>query len=623
MKYLQKFAYVVMTYAFIVSLCVAQSEEQKKYTILKDFNLLHVAFGGEIFNESFSSLNLNTLNNSVGADSVHYIRSTLDYFTQVDYGDKKNPKINFYSNFRFRYTWGSRTDTIGVDRLLELSNVDFNISGAGFNKHLLWMRESWFKFFLNSDLEKQQHFIQIGLIPFEVGRGISLGAAYDTSGFLGFTPGFAIDQYAPSVLLSFNLPSKNSIDFYYSLIESKQNSLQENLEEIRTSELYRASLIRGVGRQNYIVALRSKNYLQSPDIKNFVIEPYIIHQHAPDKKLEFQADTDTYLSTVGVDIEVEQEKLSWGIEGAYNLGEICIKPWDRNVITLVKQDDGKLKEQYSKVYDKDPLDADAALVDATAVNDALLQGSIHDSSMNGKEIAPGLFNAIDRFRPAQNVNLQGYFFVADVSYDYRPDYLKFGLGAGYFSGDIHPHRDMNHATSQECINQNFSGFIPLQSEYSGKRIRHFVMLNQGLPVFRVKEPEKIIKDINATPRFSLDLSLAATNIAFIGSRVAWNPEMAKKYEGLLATNIIAYWSPETPDVVTAEHRYQADNFLGTEINMEFSAKIAQNLNLRGYAGVLLPGSYYKNLSGTIIKEYDVSMGCSVVYLCDAGLSYSF
>lgn len=594
--------------------------------ITPDF--LKITFGGESTQETFSATNLNLLNTSIPEGSVGYIRSTFDSFVDLKYGEnKEHPKLNFYGAVRFRFIWGSGTDILLQDDVEAIVDDTISIKGTFLNKHLLWMKESWLKFNMSAD-PSQQNFIQIGMIPFEVGRGISLGAAYDATGFLGFTSSYMIDQYAPAALLRLQLTKNSYFDTYFALLENNQTSMREILEPIRRSEI-NACPYRGIGRQSYIVTLRNMTAFAIREGQKWSIEPYFVHQQSPDKKFEFNNDVDTSISTMGAAIEAELIRVSWGLEGAVNFGDVYLKPWDRNKIDILRQSDGFLIEQYTKVYTQDPINVAAPLADVTTTNAFYVNASNKDVSSNGQQIGPNLFNAFDRFRPACNIALKGYFCVADFAYDYKPKVLKFGLGVGYASGFVHHQQDMNKLSSYRCMHQDFTGFIPLQSVYSGTRIRHFVMFNQEIPRFSVADLNFDGTGQNITTSMEPDAINAFTNIAFLGTRIAYNPERFKDHEVLLAPNIIAYWAPETSYTMSRPIQglhpviKLANNFLGTEINLEFNCKIVENLKIESYVGVLLPGSYYKDTCGTILLAYEQPIGNDLAYVGNFALTYTF
>ena len=299
----------------VKSAVIAMPSETKLETLQFKADKLTVDIGGKFNNELFFSNNMNFLNASVGEDSIFYIRTTFDFFSTFSQGENyEKPRIVFYDTLRFRFRWGSPSEVKSDISTVTIANTKFQTVPTGTNKHLVWMRESWLKLRLGT-IDDHNNYVQIGLIPFQVGRGISLGAAYEALGFLGFAPGSSIDQYAPAILFSFNpMPDRFLVDFYTALVENRQTSLSENLEVIRANELGNACSKRGVGRQSYILALRSEVCLFNTPTEKISFEPYIVHQHAPDQDLEFVADVDTFISTVGAAVEGKVKKINWGAE---------------------------------------------------------------------------------------------------------------------------------------------------------------------------------------------------------------------------------------------------------------------------------------------------------------------
>ncbi len=585
---------------------------------------------GVCVEEYYNGANINVLNTDVGDDEIFYILSTTDFYFFADYGDVKTPRLSFYTDLRFRYSWGSSAETANFGRSVNIVDSQHSIQPSRFNKHLLWMREGWVKMEIGSDPVNYDHYVQIGLIPFQIGRGISLGAAYDAPGFLGFNAGFAIDEYAPAVLLSIHPVPLTIVNAYVALIDNPQGSIDQNIEIIRASDTSAGCKMRGVSEKFFIVSLNSKSFFQDAEKKKtLIVEPYLMHLYAPDRNLEFSHDITSDLSTAGIAVEAEFGKISWGFECARNFGDSYIKPWDRNQITLVRNDDGEIVEQYTKIYDKSPLDPTAVLVDVTTVNQGYVDASPKTSLENGKEIGPNLFNGLTRFRPAEKFELSGYFFVGDVSYEYVKNFLTGALGVGYFSGYPHERTDLNHANLEALLHQNYTGFAPVQSQYSGTRIRNLIMFNQGIARYTVAAPEDSNPLENSTQPLVTDTLDSTTNIAFIGARLGWHVQAWKDHELLIAPNIIGYWSPEVPKIAnpdTAKNTapfLEIGDYLGTELNVEVSMNIVKNLTLSGYAGVLLPGSYYHSLKGTYLKEHKAQIGDSPVYICDIAISYVF
>lgn len=576
-------------------------------------------FGGKCTEEIFNSANLTYLNNSISNDTSIFARSTGDFFMDVSYGKYEKPRILFHETLRLRYKWGSGADVKIYGESLAFLDASVQSRGTMVNKHLIWNRELWLKFALgNLDLP-HDHFIEIGSFPFEVGRGISFGAAYKSAGFLGFMPSFSIDQFAPGFLLHINpLPDKLFFEGYFAVLDNQNISYKANNEKIRIHELDSPN-DRGTGRQSYAAIIKAFwNVFEEPDNK-ISLEPYVIYFHSLDQKLEYLNDVDSFVTTFGFAVEGKFKKFDWGFEAALNKGDILIKALDRNVVKLAKNSDGFIVEQYSKVFNQDP--ALVACPSAAVVSDTnkeVVCSSKKDVFENGKEINnSGLYNAYNRFRPKQNMDLEGYMVIGDFSYQFIDDVLNVSVGTGYASGDISYQKNMNDIDSLGMLNQKFEGFITLQSIYSGKRLRHLIIFNEGSPRFYTLNPNKKFPKENITPPLA-DSSIEFTNIAFLGTRVEVKIPEWKKYKAVIAPNIIGYWCPVVPNTKAGD---PAGNYMGTEVTTEISAQFYGQFKLYGYIGVLFPGSYYKDMCGTPYNGE--STGSDIGYLANIGVSFAF
>jgi hypothetical protein len=609
-----------------------------------------VDMGGKFVVEDFFGKNMTTLNAKNEVDTVFFVRSTADYFLSIAYGDYNNPRIMFYDAIRFRYRWGAPTDAKNVDSIVQIASVKQGVRGTATNRHLLWMREGWLKLRIGDEGNELNHYFQAGLIPYQVGRGISLGAAYEALGFLGFVPGSSIDQFAPSILLSIN-PIKNRlvIDAYLALTENNQLSVDNNIEIIRSNEIGVGCTQRGVGRQSFLSSLRADVLIYEQDKKKVNIEPYFVWQHAPDQDLEFNNDVNTYIGTAGLAIEGIYKRFNWGIEGAANFGEIDIRPWDRNIIVLSDRNINPLLsniyEEYTKIYLNGNNLKDKNVIQAPASGQIrkIVDSSPKDASENGKQIGEvfvfdqdqvafvtvPIFNATNRFRPEQRKTLQGYFLVADASYDIIPSDLVMSFGVGYASGEVDQQKDTNKLTSEQLLNQKFTGFIPLQSVYSGKRLRHLVLFNQGIARFAVRNPLADLGLSNVTGAIISDTVNEMTNIAFAGARIDWKIPQLKKYKFNFSQNVIPYFIPNPSSFLVSRPEdalillTESSNYLGTEVTAEWSALFYDKLKFSGYFGVLIPGQHYKDMCGIPIGKGKLASGSDVAYVGNVQLSFLF
>ncbi|HSW75915.1 MAG TPA: hypothetical protein VLG50_02655 [Candidatus Saccharimonadales bacterium] len=593
---------------------------------------LTATFGGRYVLEMFGTQNSTFLNAAIPNDCGSYLRTTIDYNIDILYGDMMRPRICFHDTIRSRYKWGTETDARTVASTTTVADATVPVRSVHMNKHLIWSREAWVRFALGNLDYPNNNFIQVGLIGFEVGRGISLGAAYTVTGFLGFSPGDSIEQYAPAVLLSFNpLVEKCTVDFYTAILENHNHSFRQNNAPIHKNEIG-ACPQRGPSTQDYIVAIRSKSKLINGAKHKLFVEPYIVVQNGTDQDLELEINNDvnTYLTTYGFAAEAVHGRFNCGMDAGVNTGQHDIKPIDRNLLKIVKNDDGILVEQFTKVYSSDPAIPGAKLAVATAENTKIVNGSDKNPGLNGQEIAGStLFNAFDRFRPRQRQILQGYFFVADASYQFVEKVLTGSVGVGYASGYIDPQRDTNKSTQEQLMNEKFTAFIPLQSVYQGTRLKHLIIFNLGIPRFNVLNPAGVFDRQNLTPYTTPDSVDEMTNIAFAGINVNWNVEAWKQYKFNISPNVIAYWAPETASFVISKKEDKivrldhSDHFLGTELTAEMSAWFYEKLKVYAYGGIFIPGQHYCDMCGTLVGTAKQPTGRSVAYLINIGMSHLF
>lgn len=583
-------------------------------------------FGGKCTEEMFNAANLGWLNNNIINDNSFYMRATGDFFMDVSYGKYEKPRILFHNTIRLRYKWGSGTDTRIDGETLPFIDSVIQSRGSTINRHILWNRELWIKFAIGDLESPRENFFEIGAFPYEVGRGISFGAGYKFAGFLGFTPSFSIDQFAPGCLIHINpLPEKLFFDGYLTLLENHNTSYKGNNAKVRLHEIDSSYPFRGPGRQSYAAVIKSFWQIFKEKENAISCEPYVIYFQSLDQKLEYLHDVDSFVTTYGLAVEGEYKKCNWGFEAAFNQGNILIKAIDRNVVKFARNSDGGantefLVEQYTKVFNQDPATVDKpTLAPVTNENKTIVAAGQKLVANNGKEIAPGsgLYNAYDRFRPKQNQILDGYMFLADCSYQAIDDVLNISLGTGYASGDLSLQQNANTMSQEALLNQKYSGFITLQSVYSGTRLRHLVIFNEGVPRFDVQNPNGVFPRQNITPPVA-DSQVEFTNIAFAGTRIELQVPFWKKYKAVVAPNIIGYWCPVTP---VTKCGTQARNYMGTELTTEISAQFYGQFKLYSYVGILFPGSYYTDMCGTLYN--DEKTGNSIGYIGNFGVSFAF
>ena len=285
-------------------------------------------------------------------------------------------------------------------------------------------------------------------------------------------------------------------------------------------------------------------------------------------------------------------------------------------------DDASVSVQYTKVYMGDPATLPTpALALATTDNQTVVKASDKNTTQNGQEIGTsGLWNATDRFRPAQKFFYHGYFFVTDASYEVIEKQLKVCADTGFVSGHLDQFNEIDSLTEEQLNHQNFNGFIPLQSVYSGKRIQHLVMLNTGVPRFIVQNPTVPLDQQHVASRVTgvATLTDKFTNLAYTGLGLECTPAKFADQKFMFKPVALYYWMVDAPTLADGS---PASHALGTALSIEFTATIKECLDMGGYVGWMVPGKQYQQFSGLKLKGG--TLGSDVAYVLNFSMSYKF
>ncbi|MBP6869301.1 hypothetical protein KBC04_00235 [Candidatus Babeliales bacterium] len=579
---------------------------------------------GKIVKEVFANRNMAYLNNANALDRAFRLRTTADGIFLASYGDnQKNPMVDAKLALRFRYDVGTPALIATAPSSISFAGASVTVPSSSIQKSVLWLRELFVKISLDKNPDKSLHFLKFGSFPYELGRGISLGAAYNSGGFLGLDPRFAIDQFAPGGLLHTDIVQDSLVgEVYYSLLNNPNSSVKENSEIIRLNDLNSTSEkgTRGLNTQSWFLSGALKWKALNLEDTKLNVDPYAYMYVARDQNLEFYADSDSQLCAIGTALEYQHGGFEWAFDTAFQGGTTKVKAWDRNY-TSIENVNGVVTVAYTKVYQGDT----TTKAVATDANQTFVKNSEKVYTQNGKQIVndgtdTGLWNAIDRFRPQQEIFYHGYFFVTDMSYELIPKQLKICADIGYSSGHLDEFNNVNNMTQEELMHQNFNGFVPVQSIYSGKRIQHLVMLNTGVPRFTVQYPKVSAEAQHVQSRVMGvgTLTDKFTNIAYTGLALECTPLKFADQKAMIKPVALYYWMPDAPNLsedVIASHA------LGTALSIEFMATIKECLDMGGYVGWMVPGPQYKQFSGLQLKGG--KLGSDVAYVLNFTMTYKF
>lgn len=641
---------------------IAGTAESKTCLLSKKEADIEIDFWGMWKPEAFAGNHFTFLNKNVPADQTFYFRHTNDYFFDLVYGKETfgYPVAEFKTSVRNRAVWGSPSNIANtLHSPVKAAGIEFGEHNHAFPRLFFWMREAWLQVGLCEFLRlgfENKHTLTVGAFPFELGRGISLGAAYAIGpGPLGFYSDAMIDQFAFGLKFSGEIvPDALNYDLYGALLQSRSNSLSETGKPIYKHEIgRREDPARGFGKDNYLIAAR---LLWTPfdDARGkTTFEPYVMYNNDPEQQVEFPADASSKLGTFGLAGEYINGRFECGFDTAFNRGNQFVKPWDRNrVVTENYNGQMVLVNNNVLVVSNDPLfnGLKAPDVPKSAAQKAINQSAdTGNSAQNGQLIEgaqnlsslgyiPGplsLKNSDKRFRTGPNGDgykntYLGWMAVGDASYWVIKKELQVAVTGGYASGDQDPNFDL--------IDGNFKGFIGLQEVYAGKRVKSVFLLGT---VGKVKRPGTQPENPQANKDFASTFS-GFSNLGFIGSGVTWKPSNCET-RFVVNPNFFAYWEPSPGKKYDAhavkELNEQASKFLGVELNTFLSYYPFASLKCFAIGSVFFPGKHFKDIKGKplddaqkrLLERHKIAfdpnlipnIGDDIAYTVNIGMEFAF
>lgn len=612
--------------------------------------------------EFFYGKNLRTLNNDNPTDRVLYFRQVIDLNVEYKFVNKEQSYDILFAkmNIRNKGIWGDPESIAFVSaNTVKFLDLVVGEHSHAIPRNIFWMRELWVEFAINDLMHigfENRHTLTVGLFPFELGRGISLGAAFTVDPTdLGFYAEAAIDQYAPGVKLSGTI-SKDYLayDIYGSMLHNTSATYNQTNQNTRGQEFgHRNDQARGFGVINYLVAARLKWYpYNSPKCKLF-FEPYALYNRNPDQKIEFVNDATITVISLGISSEARFGRIEWGFETAFNLGGQEIKGYDGNIIKpesregVVVQVNSKIKQVApgEPIPDcvKNPV-ACKKLPNAlfTPENQKIIDVSEQAVNENCKIIGVNslgiLINDCTRFINPYVNRLKGYMFVFDLSYYILDPALKISGAIGFASGGPDPNKDLERFKDAHK-DSDYDGFIGLQEVYSGTRVKSAFLLNGPAKIPR------LLPFPSDDARHPYPTSVSRfTNIVYIGPSLDWRPKSsARKWS--FNPNLLFYFQEYETRFYSKRIRDLkkidcASSFLGAELNIFIESELLEGLKFFAIGAFYFPGQFYKDIKGLPInsaqqKYFDnkdkigivnpivALIGDDVAYFSNIGLEYKF
>ena len=598
-------------------------------------------FSGKFRPETFYARNVSLLNDNNTEDKIYFSRHTLDITLDTFYGlgTYGSNIAEMKTTLRNRAVWG---DPMSVSPVTPAKVDDLGASDSTHNhflpRNILWIREFWLSFDVGTafglTFNNPQNF-KIGAFPFLLGRGISLGEAYAIGpATLGFYTDFNIDQFAWAASFYGDIiKDVLHYDFYTAIIRNNTASIRKTIEPIYRQEFDRRECPeRGFGSVNFLVAQRLQWYVFNNDCwGNLVLEPYGLFNHDPEQRVEFKADAESKLLTLGFAGEYEGPRFALGFDTAMNIGRQRVRSWDRNRIIKQLRDSLDMRvnshvfvgldpKNPGAVTNFDPYQVPHSPKNVVAVDDGNIsnvgkeaeklintapQGEFFNARAIGfvpdfsddmpfipNHVAPAqedqFFNANNRFRKGYKNRYKGWMFVADGGLFFCNKDLQLAATAGIASGDDNP--------NFETIDGDFSGFVGLEEIYTGRRVRTAFFLGSA---GKLQIPLSAPTTDQAPSRFA-QLTSGFSNLVFWGTGLHYTPSDVKR-RIVFNPNIYMFWQDKATkqfDPVTMmDVNSLANTFLGTELNLFFDYYMFRDMKLYYVSSIFIAGVHFTDIKG--------------------------
>lgn len=515
------------------------------------------------------------------------------------------------STIRNKGTWGD-PESIANTGFSTIKDLDAVIGDHQhpINVHVPIIRELWMEFEFGGLFNRKwdtKHYFTMGLFPFQLGRGISLGDAYTTTpDLLGYNPANSVQQYAPGFKLSGEIIEKRRLtyDIYFEVADNKAGTFDNENQRMRANQYgHKFNQARGPRILNYIAAARLKWLPWDSEGHWISLEPYGLFDHEKEQKIDFIGDSSSKLATFGFAFESECGDWEFGGEVAKNFGHQNVKGVDKNIV----EKELRIGIPFfvnSKVIaiNDNPATNDLAGKKAVFVkaNQQTIDTSFECASQNGMPIGNNLQNDDNRFRNPYENKYHGAMAVFDMAYWLHRPHAKLALAVGFASGDEAPHKVLTE--DDERPHRKYDGFISLQEIYNGTRVKSAFLLNGSGKVPRVLSfpSSDLVGDRFATTvtRF--------TNLIYTGSAL-WLKFMTWSQAWSINPNALAYWQDNRTHFFDRDESGNlktgcARRYLGLELNTFIETMILVDLKFFLVGAVFIPGGHFKDIQGRPLNK---------------------
>jgi len=608
---------------------------------------------GKVRIDSAYGVHTKNLNSESAPIDQFYIpgRSTIDIGISLEAGKRTFDRniVEIAIDLRNRSTWGK------PDEVAYTTNAVIKENGYEFGSHnheigvpMVYVRGLDFTMDLNAFFgcdfgrdDENLQFLKMGLFPFEVGRGIALGAAYAvTPDFVTYDPSIVIQEFAPGFMVYGSFGKKGIFDYkaYLGILRNDSASLSDVTANIRSKQFGRTFYPeRGFGSFTMVTAGQF-NFKVRNDIENKVIcSPYIVFYHQGEGKVDFDSDSQAEMTTFGFSFEAEHNNISFGFDCAKNMGTQYVLGIDRNTVIgdqrtvtltggsgLVNNSSSASVLVNSKVI-YTGADSTTDLKDKNAVylgmsnarQDAI--NNVFPSAFNNGTMIPFpasgqycLKNADDRFRDPYKNALVGWMMVIDAALKtiIGETDVAFGATIGAASGDENPNKPLKSANDY-MKDATYEGFIGIQEIYQGKKVKSVFFLSGSGKLPRILSiPRETDNEEGVAVGFPSKIS-RFTNLIFGGASVDFTLESSgyfwKCNPNLLFFNQMVPVVIYDKGIIDRVGRDSLPSYLGCEANifLEISLKEMDAMKFFGVATIFFPGSFYSVLKDIPFEKQQI------------------
>jgi hypothetical protein len=534
---------------------------------------------------------------------------------------------------------------------------------------------------INPEWKAFTHALKVGYFPYQLGRGVSLGFADEGGiKYLGFELSYdPIESayYCPAVLLQGDFHKNVSYELYGSILNAQYEPLFLNkqtpqptlfLNHVNKEELnqYGKHLNRWIVSEKVI-------FQENKEAFSWRAEQYLSYLHSEYNFNDFQlplVDRGIYAGTYGVMFDFTWDRWSLNIEAAGQFGtldffaintsdyflqpdsngdiiitydNVQIKDYaDPNIFampiadplktvvntidlenapttpTLLSTNDGKniFNLQANKFEDTADITLRLQNLDAASPASAAAKQVVDDLRYN---LVQPIINAAEYplVRQEKTLNLQGYFFMIDLSYACKTIPFTFNFAGGYLSGDKAP-LISNDDQIADPKKSDYKGFIPLkENRYRGLGVK-------GFSFFTLRTIER---PAGKNVHFN-DIS----NLAFFGFGTDITPFKPDK-KLFISNNILFFFQPFSPYILDENQNKtetRASSFAAVELNSAIQYRFLPQAELLVRGAFFVPQRLYRDMKNQLMSfmtidgiQEDTKRANRLAYAVHIRLSYDF